>query len=64
MHESLFPDSSLDALYDTDTMPPALRKAHTALDKAVDRLYRKAGFTSERARVEHLFECYEKMHAS
>ena len=58
---ALFPDSSLDALYDTDTMPrdtmpPVLRKTHIALDKAVDRLYRQAGFTSERARVEHLFE--------
>ena len=61
---ALFPDSSLDALYDTDAMPPVLRKAHIALDKAVDRLYRQAGFTSERARVEHLFECYERMYAS
>ncbi len=61
---ALFPDSSLDTLYDTDTMPPVLRKAHIALDKAVDRLYRKAGFTSERARVEHLFERYERMRAS
>ena len=61
---ALFPDSSLDALYDTDTMPPVLRKAHIVLDKAVDRLYRKAGFTSERARIEHLFERYERMRAS
>ena len=61
---ALFPDSSLDTLYDTDAMPPVLRKAHIALDKAVDRLYRKAGFTSERARVEHLFERYERMYAS
>ncbi len=61
---SLFPDSSLDVLYDTDAMPPVLRKAHIALDKAVDRLYRKAGFISERARVEHLFECHERMRAS
>ena len=63
---SLFPDSSLDVLYDTDAMPPVLRKAHIALDKAVDRLYRKAGFISERARVEHqkMFECHERMRAS
>ena len=61
---SLFPDSSLDVLYDTDAMPPVLRKAHIALDKAVDRLYRKAGFISERARIEHLFECHERMRAS
>ena len=54
-------DSSLDVLYDTDTMPPELRKAHTALDKAVDRLYRVKGFASERERVEHLFMLYEKI---
>jgi hypothetical protein len=48
-------------LYDPDLMPANLRKAHTALDLAVDRLYRKAPFTSERERVEHLFGLYEKM---
>ncbi len=59
----LFPDSSLDVLYDTDTMPPDLRRAHHALDRAVDRLYRPTGFASERERVEHLFILYEKIHA-
>ena len=58
---ALFPDSSLDVLYDTDAMPPELRKAHTVLDKAVDRIYRRSGFPSERDRVEHLFMLYEKM---
>ena len=38
-----------------------LRRAHQALDRAVDRLYRPAGFASERERVEHLFTLYEKM---
>ena len=42
-------------------MPPNLRRAHQALDRAVDRLYRRAGFASERERVEHLFMLYEKM---
>ena len=60
---ALFPDSSLGVLYDTDTMPPALRRAHQALDRAVDRLYRKGVFASERERVEHLFMLYEKMRA-
>ena len=60
---ALFPDSSLDVLYDTDAMPPELRKAHTTLDKAVDRFYRAKGFSSERERVEHLFMLYEKMRA-
>ena len=58
-----FPDSPLDALYDPDTMPPALRRAHRALDRAVDRLYRRTGFASERERVEHLFMLYERMRA-
>ena len=60
---ALFPDSSLEALYDTDTMPPPLRKAHINLDRAVDRLYRSSGFASERERVEHLFTLYEKKQA-
>ncbi len=44
-------------------MPPDLRKAHQALDRAVDKLYRRTGFASERERVEHLFKLYEKMSA-
>lgn len=54
-----FKDTELDVLYDQDSMPPKLRKAHLALDKAVDRLYRRKGFAFERERVEHLFQLYE-----
>ncbi len=57
------PNATLAELYDPDLMPPNLRRAHQALDRAVDRLYRKSGFTSERERVEHLFMLYEKMRA-
>ena len=57
------PTATLADLYDPDLMPPNLRKAHTALDRAVDRLYRRGGFTVERERVEHLFGLYEKMMA-
>jgi hypothetical protein len=53
--------SSLADLYDPDTMPADLRKAHTALDTAVDRLYRPAPFASDRDRVEHLFGRYEAL---
>ena len=60
---TLFSDSPLDALYDADTMPPALRRAHARLDRAVDRLYRPTPFSSERERVEHLFALYERMRA-
>ena len=56
-----WPTSTLADLYDPDLMPPNLRKAHQALDLAVDKLYRKTPFASERERVEHLFGLYEKM---
>ena len=58
-----YPGASLADLYDPDTMPPNLRKAHQALDRAVDRLYRRLGFASERERVERLLMLYEKMYA-
>lgn len=57
------PGATLADLYDPDVMPADLRKAHRALDLAVDRLYRKAPFESDRERVEHLFMLYEKMTA-
>ena len=57
------PDATLSDLYDPNLMPPNLRRAHQALDLAVDRLYRPSGFTSERERVEHLFMLYEKISA-
>ena len=56
------PGATLADLYDPDLIPPNLRRAHQALDRAVDRLYRRSGFASERERVEHLFTLYEKMH--
>ena len=55
-----FPESSLADLYDPNTMPPVLVKAHQQLDKAVDLCYRPQPFTSEAKRIEYLFELYEK----
>ena len=55
------PGATLADLYDPDLMPPNLRKVHQALDRAVDRLYRRSGFASERERVEYLLGLYEKM---
>ena len=55
--------ATLADLYDPDVMPANLRKAHHALDRAVDRLYRRQRFTSERERVEYLFALYERMQA-
>ena len=56
-----YSNSTLANLYDPDQMPPDLHKAHHALDRAVDRLYRTARFACERERVEYLFVLYEKM---
>lgn len=58
---AVWPTSSLADLYDPDTMPANLRKAHHALDLAVDRLYRRAPFATDRDRVEHLFGLYEAL---
>nr|WP_207188168.1 class I SAM-dependent DNA methyltransferase [Thiorhodovibrio winogradskyi] len=55
------PDATLADLYDPNLMPTALRRAHQALDRAVDRLYLSGGFSSERERVEHLLARYEEM---
>ena len=54
-------NSNLADIYDADLMPPNLRKAHSDLDRAVERLYRRTPFNSERERVEHLFTLYEQM---
>jgi hypothetical protein len=55
--------ATLADLYDPDVMPEDLHKAHCALDEAVNQLYRKAPFASDRERVEHLFGLYEKLTA-
>ena len=55
------PSASLADLYDPDLMPANLRKAHQALDRAVDKLYRRTGFSSDRERTEYLFGLYEKI---
>jgi hypothetical protein len=61
---ALYPDCTLADLYDPDSMPPDLRKAHHALDLAVDKLYRAPPFANDRERVEHLFGLYEKLTAN
>nr|WP_206203239.1 class I SAM-dependent DNA methyltransferase [Thermomonas sp. HDW16] len=65
-----FPESTLADLYDPLTMPPALVKAHAALDKAVDAAYlaaeKAAGrkppkLTTDAERVAFLFERYQAL---
>lgn len=55
----LFPNSSLTDLYDPNTMPPELVKAHTDLDRAVDSCYGRK-FINKEERIEFLFELYKK----
>ena len=54
------PEESLANLYDPNSMPPDLYRAHRSLDRAVDRLYRRKAFNSERERIEYLFAEYER----
>ena len=57
---SQFPEASLADLYNPLTMPPALRKAHEANDKAVEKAYGKT-FSNDDERVAFLFEKYVEM---
>lgn len=54
------PGATLADLYDPDLMPTDLRRAHRDNDRAVDRLYRRASFSSEGDRVAHLLGMYEQ----
>jgi hypothetical protein len=58
-----FPKAALADLYDPLAMPPALAKAHAALDRAVESCYRSQPFENDRQRVEYLFALYEKLTA-
>ena len=57
------PKATLADLYDRDGMPAALRRAHEANDRAVDRLYSAQPFADDTARINHLFALYEKQTA-
>ena len=52
---------TLSDLYDPLYMPESLLDAHRALDRAVDKCYRRTEFKSERERVEFLFILYETL---
>lgn len=57
-------NTSLAVLYDPDTMPPSLVKAHRDLDRAVDAAYVPGGgkrsWKSDAERVAFLFTLYQK----
>jgi len=56
----LYPDCSLADLYDPDSMPVELTKAHQQLDRAVEKAYGMS-FGSEEERVAFLFERYSEL---
>ena len=56
-----FPKSTLAELYDPLAMPARLVKAHTALDRAVERCYGSKKFATDRERVEHLVMLYANL---
>ena len=64
---ALYPDASLADLYDELTMPPELRKAHQANDRAVMEAYGikkgDAAYSSESACVALLMKLYQELTA-
>ncbi|MBO5368430.1 class I SAM-dependent DNA methyltransferase [Methanocorpusculum sp.] len=57
---ALYPDSSLADLYDPLTMPPELRKAHEANDRAVEKAYGRK-FADEAEIVAYLMQAYQRL---
>ncbi|MFX4267756.1 class I SAM-dependent DNA methyltransferase [Aliarcobacter butzleri] len=52
---------TLAQLYNPDTMPIGLLKAHQDLDDAVEKCYRLQPFKNDTQRLEYLFKMYEDM---
>ena len=61
---ALYPDCSLADLYDEATMPPELRKAHQANDKAVMKAYGYAHKITEPEIVADLMKRYQELTAN
>lgn len=55
------PEKTMAQLYDPDTMPQGLKKAHQELDQAIEQCYRLQPFRSDTERLEYLFKLYEEM---
>ncbi|MBP9760471.1 MAG: hypothetical protein KBD24_03870 [Candidatus Pacebacteria bacterium] len=58
------PTATLADLYNPNTMPAPLLKAHHTLDRAVDACYGTKKFAFEPARLEFLFEQYRELVAN
>lgn len=57
----IYPELSIEDLYDPDTMPGDLKQAHHELDIVVEQCYQIKPFYSDTERLEFLFKLYEKM---
>ena len=60
--EAHFPATIAD-LYDPDSMPDNLRRAHQRNDETLERIYIGRRFRNDTERLEKLFELYSKMTA-
>ena len=60
--EAHFPATIAD-LYDPDTMPQDLRRAHEKNDETLERIYIGRKFKNDTERLEKLFDLYTKMTA-
>ncbi len=58
-----YPNSSLADLYDPNTMPSDLLRAHRKLDRAVEKAYRAKPFSDDAERAAFLFERYAELTA-
>jgi len=56
-----YPQTSLAALYNPETMPPDLVNAHRSLDRVVDRAYRAQPFATDLERVRYLLLEYQRL---
>ncbi|WP_442267640.1 DNA methyltransferase [Tenacibaculum sp. ZS6-P6] len=55
------PSKTMAQLYNPDTMPKGLLKAHQELDTAIEQCYRLQPFKNDTERLEFLFKQYEEM---
>lgn len=56
-----YPGKTMAYLYNPDTMPKGLEKAHQELDEAIEKCYRLKPFESDTERLSYLFKLYEEM---
>ncbi len=55
------PSKTMAQMYNPDTMPKGLLKAHQELDTAIEQCYRLQPFKNDTERLEYLFKQYEIM---